>query len=73
MPATAVEAEGASGSDVDGRLSLSSANNIQHRSLRPLRRLRKPSSGRERPTVEVACVCARARGIHAGCTYYALV
>jgi len=40
-----VEAEGASGSDVDGRLSLSSANNIQHRPLHPPHRLRKPSSG----------------------------
>lgn len=37
-----VEAEGTSGSDVDGRLSLSSANNIQHRPLYSPRR-RRPS------------------------------
>lgn len=37
-----VEAEGASGSDVDGRLSLSSANNIQRSPLYSPHHLRKP-------------------------------
>lgn len=58
-----VEAEGASGSDVDGRLSLSSANNIQHSPLYSPHHLRKPSSGREahsgsRVRVIRACRCA---------------
>lgn len=49
-PLVLVEAEGASGSDVDGRLSLSSANNIQHRPLHPSHHIRTnlPQDERER-------------------------
>lgn len=64
-----VEAEGASGSDVDGRLSLSSANNIQHSPLYSPHRLRKPSSGREAR----ACVLFASALVFVPASYYAFL
>lgn len=70
-----VEAEGASGSDVDGRLSLSSANNIQHSPLYSPHHLRKPSSGREAHSGSRVCGIFASAGalVFVPASYYAFL
>lgn len=66
MVMVVVEVEGASGSDVDGRLSLSSANNIQHSPLYSPHHLCKPSSEREAHSGSRVCVIRARVQVFAG-------